>query len=132
MTALIVPVGEARRRLHDGGEIALLDIREAGQFGEAHPLFATPCPYSRLEILAPRLVPRRTARVLLLDEPFSALDAAVKKELLDEVKGHVEKAKVPALLVTHDTTEARALGERVLFIEKGRLARSATISESDF
>jgi molybdate transport system ATP-binding protein len=71
-------------------------------------------------------------RVLLLDEPFSALDAAVKKELLDEVKGHVEKAKVPALLVTHDTTEARALGERVLFIEKGRLARSATISESDF
>lgn len=71
-------------------------------------------------------------RVLLLDEPFSALDAAVKKELLEEVKGHVEKAKVPALLVTHDTTEARALGERVLFIEKGRLARSATISESDF
>ena len=62
MTALIDPVGEARRRLHDGGEIALLDIREAGQFGEAHPLFATPCPYSRLELLAPRLVPRRTAR----------------------------------------------------------------------
>ena len=71
-------------------------------------------------------------RVLLLDEPFSALDAAVKTELLEEVKGHVEKAKVPALLVTHDRTEARALGERVLFIEKGRLARSATISESDF
>lgn len=74
----------------------------------------------------------RKPRVLLLDEPFSALDAAVKQELLDEVKGHVEKAKVPALLVTHDTKEARALGERVLFIEKGRLARSATISESDF
>lgn len=71
-------------------------------------------------------------RVLLLDEPFSALDAAVKKELLEEVKGHVEKAKVPTLLVTHDPNEARALGERVLFIEKGRLARSATISESDF
>ena len=70
-------------------------------------------------------------RVLLLDEPFSALDAAVKTELLDEVKGHVEKAKVPAVLVTHDTTEARALGERVLFVEKGRLARSATISETD-
>ncbi|NVP55395.1 rhodanese-like domain-containing protein [Mycoplana rhizolycopersici] len=67
MTARIVPVGQARRRLHDGSEIALLDVREAGQFGEAHPLFATPCPYSRLEILAPRLVPRRTAPVLLLD-----------------------------------------------------------------
>ena len=55
----------------------------------------------------------------------------MKKELLDEVKDHVEKAKVPAVLVTHDTTEARALGERVLFIEKGRLARSTTISEAD-
>ena len=28
--------------LHDGGEIALLDVREAGQFGESHLLFATP------------------------------------------------------------------------------------------
>lgn len=68
-------------------------------------------------------------RVLLLDEPFSALDAAVKKELLAEVKEHVEKAKVPAVLVTHDTTEARALGERVLFIEKGRIERSSAIDD---
>ncbi len=67
MTAHIIAVGEARRRLHDGSEIALLDVREAGQFGEAHPLFATPCPFSRLEILAPRLVPRLTVPVLLLD-----------------------------------------------------------------
>lgn len=79
MTAGIVPVGEARRRLHDGGEIALLDIREAGQFGEAHPLFATPCPYSRLEILAPRLVPRRTARVLLLDAGDGVAESASKR-----------------------------------------------------
>lgn len=63
----ILSAGLARQRLHGGGEIALLDVREAGQFGEAHPLFATPCPYSRLEILAPRLVPRRTAPVLLID-----------------------------------------------------------------
>jgi molybdate transport system ATP-binding protein len=69
-------------------------------------------------------------RVLLLDEPFSALDSAVKTELLAEVREHVEKAKVPALLVTHDTNEARALGERVLFIEKGRVARSASIDEA--
>jgi ABC-type sulfate/molybdate transport systems ATPase subunit len=69
-------------------------------------------------------------RLLLLDEPFSALDGGVKKELLDEVNEHVAKAKVPAILVTHDTTEARALGERVLFIEKGRVARSASIDDA--
>jgi rhodanese-related sulfurtransferase len=44
MTAPIVPVVEARRRLHDRSEIALLDVREAGQFGEGHALFASPAP----------------------------------------------------------------------------------------
>ena len=63
----VTDVAEARRRLHSGREIALLDVREAGQFGEAHPLFATPCPYSRLEPLARRLAPRASAPLLLLD-----------------------------------------------------------------
>ncbi len=71
-----------------------------------------------------------TPRVLLLDEPFSALDAGVKRELLDEVREHVTKANVPAILVTHDTGEARTLGERVLFIEKGRIARTSSIDEA--
>ena len=53
--------------LHDEREIALLDVREAGEFGEAHLLFATPLPYSRLEIDMPALVPRKTARVVLCD-----------------------------------------------------------------
>lgn len=68
-------------------------------------------------------------RILLLDEPFSALDSGVKKELLAEVKEHVERAKVPSLLVTHDTAEARTLGARVLFIEKGRIERSSSIED---
>lgn len=58
---------EAKRRVHAAGELAFLDLREAGEFGEGHPLFAVPCPYSRLEALAPRLVPRRDAPVLLID-----------------------------------------------------------------
>ncbi len=53
--------------LNDGAEIALLDVREAGEFGEGHPFFAVPVPYSRLEADALRLVPRKSARVVLLD-----------------------------------------------------------------
>ena len=34
--------------LHDGSEIALLDVREHGQYGEAHLFYAVPLPYSRL------------------------------------------------------------------------------------
>jgi rhodanese-related sulfurtransferase len=97
MTALIVAVREARRRLHDGGEIALLDIREAGQFGEAHPLFATPCPYSRLEILAPRLVPRRTAPVLLLDAGDGVAErAATRLEALGYTDVSIIAGGMPA------------------------------------
>lgn len=54
--------------LHDGAEIALLDVREAGQFGESHLLFATPLPYSRLELDAARLAPRKSARIVLCDD----------------------------------------------------------------
>jgi len=54
--------------LHDGEEIALLDVREAGQFGESHLFLAIPLPYSRLEIDVRRLVPRLTTRIVLIDE----------------------------------------------------------------
>ncbi|QEL66521.1 hypothetical protein OTERR_30450 [Oryzomicrobium terrae] len=54
--------------LHDGAEIALCDVREAGQFGEAHLLYAVPLPYSRLELDAPRLLPNRQVRLVLCDD----------------------------------------------------------------
>lgn len=59
--------------LHDGGELALLDVREAGQFGESHLLFATPLPYSRLELDVGALVPRKSARTVLCDDGSSGV-----------------------------------------------------------
>lgn len=59
--------------LQDGGEIALLDVREAGQFGESHLLFATPLPYSRLELDVASLVPRKSVRVVLCDDGASGI-----------------------------------------------------------
>jgi rhodanese-related sulfurtransferase len=54
--------------LRDGGEIALVDVREHGQYGEGHPFLAVSAPYSRLEIELPLLVPRRATRVVLFDD----------------------------------------------------------------
>jgi rhodanese-related sulfurtransferase len=61
--------------LHDGAELALLDVREAGEFGESHLLFATPLPYSRLELSIGSLVPRKSARVVLCDDGTSDVAA---------------------------------------------------------
>ncbi|MDR5784839.1 rhodanese-like domain-containing protein [Caballeronia sp. LZ065] len=57
-----------RAWLNDGRELALLDVREAGQFGEGHPFFAIPLPFSRLELDAPRLLPRTSVRIVLIDD----------------------------------------------------------------
>jgi rhodanese-related sulfurtransferase len=59
---------EAKRRLHAPGEIACLDVREHGQYGEGHPFLTVPCPYSRLEALVTALVPRRDVPIILVDE----------------------------------------------------------------
>lgn len=59
---------QLKTMLHDGTEFALLDVREAGQFGESHMLFATPCPYSRLELEIVTLVPRKAAAIVLTDD----------------------------------------------------------------
>ena len=56
-----------KRWLHDGDEIALLDVREQGQYGESHLFYGIPLPYSRLEIDAPRLLPRLAVRVVVYD-----------------------------------------------------------------
>src|SRR3954465_15621596 len=67
-TTRAIRPAELKAMLHDGKEIALLDVREAGQFGESHLLFATPLPYSRLELDIGALVPRKSARIVLCDD----------------------------------------------------------------
>ena len=63
-----VTARQLKNLLHDGGEIALLDVREAGQFGESHLLLATPLPYSRLELDIGPLVPRKSVSVVVCDD----------------------------------------------------------------
>ena len=68
-------------------------------------------------------------RVLLLDEPFSALDADVKRELLAEVGEWLAREAVPAILVTHLEEEAAALGDRVVLMDSGKVTREAAMDD---
>ena len=70
---------DVKSRLTAGGEIALLDVREHGQYGEGHPFFAVPLPYSRLEIDAPRLLPCKTVPIVLMDDGDGVADKAARR-----------------------------------------------------
>ena len=62
-----VTAHELRRVILDDGELGLLDAREEGTFHDSHIFYASCCALSRLERLAPRLVPRRSTRVVVCD-----------------------------------------------------------------
>ena len=62
----------------------------------------------------------RAPSVLLLDEPFSALDQALHHELLLELQAHVAALNLPTLLVTHDERDVAALSARTITIDHGR------------
>jgi len=65
--------------LTDGAEIAFLDIREHGQYGEGHPFFSIPIPYSRLESLAARLLPCKSVRMVLMDDGDGVSERAAQR-----------------------------------------------------
>jgi molybdate transport system ATP-binding protein len=70
--------------------------------------------------LARALVTR--PRVLLLDEPLTALDASTKARIVDDLRAWNNHHQIPILYVTHVREEVFALGENVLVLEAGRLA----------
>jgi sulfonate transport system ATP-binding protein len=78
-------------------------------------------------------------QLLLLDEPFAALDALTRIRMHDLVRELVAKHRPGVLLVTHDVDEAIALADRILVMRDGAIAfehridstRSASISRSD-
>ncbi|MBP2644617.1 MAG: potA 1 [Firmicutes bacterium] len=58
--------------------------------------------------------------LLLLDEPFSALDMETRLELRGELKRIQAVSSIPFVLVTHDIQEARAMADKVLFLNQGQ------------
>ena len=65
--------------LHDGQEIAVFDVREHGQYGESHLFYATPLPFSRLEVDVARLVPRKAVRVVVYDGGDESTDGVAHR-----------------------------------------------------
>lgn len=67
--------------------------------------------------------------ILLLDEPFGALDPITRSQLQGDLKELFEKMRKTVLLVTHDLFEAGYLAQRILLLNKGQIAQSGSLRE---
>ena len=66
------------------------------------------------------------ADILLMDEPFSALDPLIRRKLQDELLALQERVKKTILFVSHDLDEALKLGDKVTILEGGRIVQTGT------
>jgi glycine betaine/proline transport system ATP-binding protein len=66
------------------------------------------------------------ADILLMDEPFSALDPLIRRKLQDELLALQERVKKTILFVSHDLDEALKLGDQVTILEGGRIVQTGT------
>jgi len=65
-------------------------------------------------------------RILLLDEPLTALDASLRERLRAELSGLLDGLGVTAIYVTHDQSEAMALADRIVVMDRGAIAQVGT------
>src|SRR5215470_2200053 len=111
------PKSDARSRVDE-----LLDLVGLGPFGDRYPDQLSGGQRQRVA-LARALAPR--PGVLLLDEPFGALDAHVRQELRRWLDGLHRELGVTSLLVTHDQEEALELASAVVVMRRGRVEQAA-------
>lgn len=68
-------------------------------------------------------------RLLLLDEPLSALDRSLRERLAVDLRGILERSRTTALLVTHDHEEAFAVADRLAVMRAGRLVQTGPLAD---
>jgi len=103
-----------------------LDMVKMRDFAAARPATLSGGQQQRIA-LARALVNR--PKLLLLDEPLSALDANLRKEMQSELKSLQREIGVAFLFVTHDQEEAMALSDRIALVRNGALEQVASPRE---
>ena len=101
---------------------AMLDMVGLGGYGERLPVELSGGQQQRVA-LARALVFK--PRALLLDEPLSALDAATRVTMRDEIRRIQRQQNIASLLITHDQDEALSLADRIAVLRDGRLVQVA-------
>jgi sulfate transport system ATP-binding protein len=101
----------------------LLDLVQLGGLGRRYP--AQLSGGQRQRVALARALARRP-QILLLDEPFGALDAKVRRELRSALLRIHDQLELTSIFVTHDQEEAFALADRVAILNAGKIEQFAT------
>ncbi len=104
----------------------LLELVGLSEFANRKPASLSGGQAQRVA-LARALAPR--PKLILLDEPFSALDAELRGRLREDVKAVLKAENASAILVTHDQEEALSLADRVAVMRDGRVIQAGTPTE---
>lgn len=115
------PRAERRERVQ-----ALLERLQLSGLGERYPHQLSGGQQQRVALA--RALARRP-RLLLLDEPLTALDAPTRHTLRRELRDMLVDFGIPTVIVTHDWLEASALGDQVLVLEEGRIRQRGPVHE---
>ena len=117
---LAVREGDPADRRATAGEL----LHRVGAGGLAHAKTRTLSGGERQRVALARALAGRP-RLLLLDEPFSSLDAPSRTEMRQMVRTVVAERRIIALVVTHDQADLDALADRVVLYEPGRTASAS-------
>ncbi len=111
-----LPIAQTRQRVQEA--LALVELTELAK-RYPHQLSGGQC---QRVALARSLVTR--PRLLLLDEPLSALDARIRKHLREQIRRIQRELNLTAIFVTHDQEEALTLSDRIVLMNKGEIVQS--------
>jgi sulfate/thiosulfate transport system ATP-binding protein len=115
------PRDEVQARVHE-----LLDLVQIEQFADRYPAQLSGGQRQRMALARALAV---SPAVLLLDEPFGALDARVRKELRAWLRRLHEETHVTTVLVTHDQEEAMEVADRIVLMNHGAIEQTGAPRE---
>ncbi|KJS23216.1 MAG: ABC transporter [Clostridiaceae bacterium BRH_c20a] len=103
------------KKVRVGEVLALVNLKE---FSKRYPYELSGGQQQRAA-LARALAPQPS--LLLLDEPFSNLDKDLQLKIREELKGILKATGITAIFVTHDQSDAKALADYIVILEKGKI-----------
>src|SRR5207244_11597760 len=108
----------ATRRAQAARVAEMLDLVQMGSFAARYPRQLSGGQQQRIALARALAV---HPRVLLLDEPFAALDKNLRLDMQIEIKRIQRETGITAVLVTHDQEEALSMADRIAVLRQGRL-----------